>query len=102
LHYWADLQSVHGFRCYNNVVPNAKCQRVLVLVLYLFFGCQAELSGDPWTDFTNNQPEHDYWDWAYFAIVTMSTVGYGDIACKTVFGRIFIIIFIFGALVSST
>jgi len=31
----------------------------------------------------------------------MSTVGYGDIACKTVFGRIFIIIFIFGALVSS-
>ena len=31
--YWADLQSVHGFRCYDNVAPNAKCQRVLVLAL---------------------------------------------------------------------
>jgi len=31
----------------------------------------------------------------------MSTVGYGDISCKTTFGRIFIIIFIFGALVST-
>ena len=28
---WADLQSVHGFRCYDNIAPNAKCQRVLVL-----------------------------------------------------------------------
>jgi len=28
LHYCADLQSVHGFRCYDNIVPNAKCQRV--------------------------------------------------------------------------
>jgi len=31
VHYWAELQSVHGFRCYDNIVPNAKCQRVLVL-----------------------------------------------------------------------
>ena len=28
--YWVDLQSVHGFRCYDNITPNAKCQRVLV------------------------------------------------------------------------
>ena len=28
---WADLQSVHGFRCYDNIAPNAKYQRVLVL-----------------------------------------------------------------------
>ena len=35
VHYWADLQSVHGFRCYDNIAPNAKCQRVLVLVLCL-------------------------------------------------------------------
>jgi len=33
--YWADLQSVHGFRCYGNIAPNAKCQRVLVLALCL-------------------------------------------------------------------
>ena len=35
MHYWACLQSVHGFRCYDNIVPNAKCQRVLVLALWL-------------------------------------------------------------------
>jgi len=26
---------VHGFRCYDNIAPNAKCQRVLVLALCL-------------------------------------------------------------------
>jgi len=30
VHYWADLQSVHGFHCYDNIAPNAKCQQVLV------------------------------------------------------------------------
>jgi len=37
VHYWADLQSVHGFRCYDNIAPNAKCQRLLVLSLCLCF-----------------------------------------------------------------
>ena len=35
VHCWVDLQSVDGFRCYDNVAPNAKCQRVLVLALCL-------------------------------------------------------------------
>jgi len=35
VHYCADLQSVHGFRCYENIVSNAKCQQVLVLALCL-------------------------------------------------------------------
>jgi len=35
VHYCPDLQSVHGFRCYDNIAPNAKCQRVLVLALCL-------------------------------------------------------------------
>jgi len=39
VHYWADLQSVHGFRCYDNIAPNAKCQRVLVLALCLVIIC---------------------------------------------------------------
>ena len=33
----ADLQPVHGFRCYDDIAQNAKCQRVLVLVLRLVF-----------------------------------------------------------------
>ena len=41
VHYWADLQSVHGLRCYDNIAPNAKCPRVLVLALclVLFYYC---------------------------------------------------------------
>jgi len=39
VHYWADLQSVHGFSCYDNIAPNAKCQRVLVLTLCLASSC---------------------------------------------------------------
>ena len=36
VHYWADLQSVHGFLGYDNsIVPNEKCHRVLVLALCL-------------------------------------------------------------------
>jgi len=35
VHYWADLQSVYGFRCSDNIAPNEKCQRVLVLALCL-------------------------------------------------------------------
>jgi len=31
VHYWAGLQSVHGFRCYDRIALNAKCQRVHVL-----------------------------------------------------------------------
>jgi len=35
VHYWLNLLSVHGFRCYDNTAPNAKCQQVLVLALSL-------------------------------------------------------------------
>jgi len=41
VHYWADLQSVHGFRCYDHIAPNAKCQQVLVLLCaWLLYRCQ--------------------------------------------------------------
>ena len=33
--FWADLQSLHGFRCYDNIASNAKCQRVLVFAVCL-------------------------------------------------------------------
>jgi len=34
VHYWADLQWVHGFRCYDSIALIAKCQRAVVLALY--------------------------------------------------------------------
>ncbi|CAH1784201.1 unnamed protein product [Owenia fusiformis] len=39
-----------------------------------------------------------YWDCVYFLIVSMSTVGYGDISCRTTLGKIFIVIFIVSAI----
>lgn len=42
-----------------------------------------------------------YWECVYFLIVTMSTVGYGDIYCTTGLGRAFIVLFILIGLVSS-
>ena len=36
VHYWEDLQLVHGFRCYDNIAPNAKCQRVLDCLYSLY------------------------------------------------------------------
>jgi len=42
VHYWADLQLVHGFRCYDNIASNTKCQRVLVPVLCLIVRCGAD------------------------------------------------------------
>nr|XP_054774211.1 calcium-activated potassium channel subunit alpha-1-like [Lytechinus pictus] len=56
-----------------------------------------ENSGDPWMQFANKQPL-SYWTCIYFLVVTMSTVGYGDVYAKTVLGRIFATTFIFGGL----
>ena len=44
-----------------------------------------ENSGDP-PDFDNGQ-SLTYWDCVYFLMVTMSTVGYGDIFCITSLGK---------------
>jgi len=42
VHYRADLQSMHGFRCYDNIAPNAKYQQVLVLAICLVsYNCVA-------------------------------------------------------------
>ena len=57
-----------------------------------------ENSGDP-PDFDNGQIL-TYWDCVYFLMVTMSTVGYGDIACVTALGRGFQVLFLLVGLVS--
>ncbi|KOC60597.1 Calcium-activated potassium channel slowpoke [Habropoda laboriosa] len=53
---------------------------------------QLENSGDPF-EFTNPQ-QLSYWTCVYFLIVTMSTVGYGDVYCQTVLGRTFLVFFL--------
>ncbi|CAH1794980.1 unnamed protein product [Owenia fusiformis] len=56
-----------------------------------------ENSGDPWRNFDNPQAI-TFWDCCYFGLVTMSTVGYGDISTKTVLGKLFMCFFIVGGL----
>ncbi|XP_069680543.1 calcium-activated potassium channel slowpoke isoform X1 [Periplaneta americana] len=51
-----------------------------------------ENSGDP-LEFHNPQ-QLSYWTCVYFLIVTMSTVGYGDVYCQTVLGRTFLVFFL--------
>nr|XP_053604078.1 calcium-activated potassium channel slowpoke isoform X17 [Plodia interpunctella] len=53
---------------------------------------QLENSGDP-LEFENSQ-KLPYWTCVYFLIVTMSTVGYGDVFCHTVLGRTFLVFFL--------
>ncbi|XP_041970376.1 calcium-activated potassium channel slowpoke isoform X27 [Aricia agestis] len=56
-----------------------------------------ENSGDP-LEF-NNAQSLSYWTCVYFLIVTMSTVGYGDVFCHTVLGRTFLVFFLLVGLV---
>ncbi|KAM8923759.1 calcium-activated potassium channel subunit alpha-1 isoform 3-T3 [Pelodytes ibericus] len=56
-----------------------------------------ENSGDPWDDFRNSQ-SLTYWECVYLLMVTMSTVGYGDVYAKTTLGRLFMVFFILGGL----
>ncbi|KAM4636740.1 calcium-activated potassium channel subunit alpha-1 isoform 5-T5 [Discoglossus pictus] len=56
-----------------------------------------ENSGDPWKDFKNSQAL-TYWECVYLLMVTMSTVGYGDVYAKTTLGRLFMVFFILGGL----
>lgn len=57
-----------------------------------------ENSGDPWENFQNSQAL-SYWECVYLLMVTMSTVGYGDVYAKTTLGRLFMVFFILGGLV---
>lgn len=68
------------------------------ILIYLIVVFQLENSGDP-LEFENAQ-KLSYWTCVYFLIVTMSTVGYGDVFCHTVLGRTFLVFFLLVGLVS--
>lgn len=74
---------------------------ILAEMLRLLVCFQVENSGDPWESFQNSQPL-TYWECVYLLMVTMSTVGYGDVCAKTTLGRLFMVFFILGGLVKTT
>ena len=57
-----------------------------------------ESQGDPWRGFENGDSNHTILIYAYYIMVTMSTVGYGDILPLTDLGRTFMTFFIIGGL----
>ncbi|ESO07766.1 hypothetical protein HELRODRAFT_149692, partial [Helobdella robusta] len=92
------LQSLGIFRTTNPV----KLFRLLTIFLSVCivsagFVFLLENSGDPFRCYSNSQ-YLSIWNSLYFIFITLSTVGYGDILCYTVLGRVFICIFIVGAI----
>uniref|UniRef100_A0A8B9M5C9 BK channel n=1 Tax=Accipiter nisus TaxID=211598 RepID=A0A8B9M5C9_9AVES len=57
-----------------------------------------ENHGDPWVQPANSQ-SLSYFKCMYLVMMTMSTVGYGDVVVQTTLGQTFIIFFIIGGLV---
>ena len=60
--------------------------------MQVFFGSGLcfflENNGDPWHDYENHaDPYLTYFTSFYYMVVTMSTVGYGDVVCVTACGR---------------
>ncbi|XP_076443664.1 calcium-activated potassium channel slo-1-like isoform X2 [Babylonia areolata] len=95
------LMSFPDILTYLNVLKTSTLIHLAQLVAYFVslwlaaagFLHLLENSGDPFFDFSNAQ-KLTYWECLYFLMVTMSTVGYGDISASTVLGRIFNIVFI--------
>nr|XP_006625608.1 PREDICTED: calcium-activated potassium channel subunit alpha-1-like [Lepisosteus oculatus] len=75
-----------------------KLSRLIAMILSIWLTAAGfihlvENSGDPWLAFSNAH-NMSYFDCVYFLMVTMSTVGYGDVEVHTTLGRLFIIFFI--------
>jgi potassium large conductance calcium-activated channel subfamily M alpha protein 1 len=95
------LMSIPDILTYLNVLRTSTVIRLVQLVVSFVslwltaagFLHLLENSGDPFANFTNWQ-RLSYWECLYFLMVTMSTVGFGDIYATTVLGRTFVVIFI--------
>ncbi|XP_069123126.1 calcium-activated potassium channel slowpoke-like isoform X6 [Argopecten irradians] len=94
------LMSIPDILTYLNILTTSTRIRLSQLVAFFIsvwlasagFLHLIENSGDP-PDFSNPQ-KLTYWECLYFLLVTMSTVGYGDIYATTTLGRIFIVLYI--------
>lgn len=90
---------------YLNVLKTSNSIHMAQLLAYLIgfwlssagFIHLVENTGDPFYNWRNRQ-SLSYWQCLYFLVITMSTVGYGDITCETTIGKGFIIIFIIGSM----
>ncbi|KAL7055420.1 hypothetical protein AAHC03_022647 [Spirometra sp. Aus1] len=112
---WMGLRFVRIFRLFNlaevlhnlNVIKSASSLRLCQISSFFLAVWLAgagmvyllENTGDPFGEYPyGNAVKLSYTDCLYFTLVTMSTVGYGDISASTLLGRVFVSIFILFAL----
>uniref|UniRef100_A0A8C3TKX0 BK channel n=1 Tax=Chelydra serpentina TaxID=8475 RepID=A0A8C3TKX0_CHESE len=98
-----ELPKILQFLKITRTSHSIKLSRLLAAVLSTWLTAAGfihlvENSGDPWLHRQNSQ-SLSYFDCLYLTMVTMSTVGFGDVVTKTSLGRIFMIFFIIAGLV---
>lgn len=88
-------QHWHCSSLHRDLHPGHHCKWQFILLLL-----QCENTGDPFRNYENSQ-DLGYWMAVYWLLVTMSTVGFGEVHPSTDIGRAFVVIFIIGTFVSS-
>ncbi|CAD5113530.1 DgyrCDS2692 [Dimorphilus gyrociliatus] len=100
--YFIDATSFERENC-GTVVDNPKQVTDIILNVFfiIFFTIRLENNGDPMERYANFQKIH-YWQCVYWLLVTMSTVGFGDVHPSTILGRALMVLFIIGSFVMFT
>ena len=67
---------------------------------------QLESNGDPWTNYSNSYVDDEgkyryFWDYFYFVLIMLTTIGFGDIYPITTLGKLFLVFYVLLCLVRS-